>query len=211
MTKRDLTKEHKGLYRPSAKEACLVEVPPFTFLMIDGAGDPSTAPAYKAAVAALYALAYHLKFMVKKGPPPGIDYAVMPLEGLWRAHTPDPSQWHDRATWHWTMLIAQPEYVTPDLFETARTEVRKKKGLPEADAVRLETYAEGLVAQIMHIGPYSAEEPTIERLHTFIAAQGYTPRERHHEIYLKDPVRTAPERLETILRHPVAPTPPGPR
>src|SRR5689334_684835 len=121
----DYKKELKQLYAPSAKEPALVVVPPLHFLMIDGQGDPNSAPAYTAAVEALYALAYALKFMVKRGLS-SVDYGVMPLEGLWWGAGID---WHDpsqRASWQWTMMIMQPEHVTPDLFEQALAETRKK-------------------------------------------------------------------------------------
>jgi hypothetical protein len=197
----DYKKELKHLYAPSAKEPALVDVPPLHFLMIDGQGDPNTAPEYAAAVEALYALAYALKFMVKRRPA-GLEYTVMPLEGLWWGAGID---WHDagqRSDWQWTMMIMQPEHVTTELFTQALVETRKKKPGLTLERVRFERYDEGPAAQIMHIGPYAIEGPTVARLHAFIEQQGHTLRGKHHEIYLGDPRKTAPEKLRTVIRQP---------
>jgi hypothetical protein len=197
----DYKKELKHLYAPSAKEPALVDVPPLHFLMIDGQGDPNTAPEYAAAVETLYTLAYALKFMVKRGPT-GVDYTVMPLEGLWWGAGID---WHDagqRADWQWTMMIMQPEHVTAELFAQALAETRKKKPELALDRVHFERYDEGSAAQIMHIGPYAIEGPTVARLHAFIEQQGHTLRGKHHEIYLGDPRKSAPEKLRTVIRQP---------
>jgi hypothetical protein len=197
----DYKKELKHLYAPSAKEPALVEVPELQYLMIDGQGDPNSAPAYAAAVETLYALAYALKFMVKREQ--GVDYGVMPLEGLWWGQGID---WHDagqRADWQWTMLIMQPEHVTAALFEQALAPTRKKKPGLALDRARLERYDEGRAAQILHIGPYAIEGPTVARLHAFIEQQGHALRGKHHEIYLGDPRKTAPEKLRTVIRQPV--------
>lgn len=195
----DLKKDFKQLYNQSAKEVSVVDVPPMNFLMIDGAGDPNVSVEYQQAMEALFSLSYTLKFRVKKIT--GVDYAVMPLEGLW--WTDDPSQLVDKGLWKWTAMIMQPEFVTAELVAEALAEVREKKGLAALDRVRFETYHEGLSAQIMHIGPYDAEGPTIARLHSFIRESGYEPWGKHHEIYLSDPRRTAPEKLKTVLRQPV--------
>jgi hypothetical protein len=196
----DYKKELKQLYAPSAKEVVQVEVPPLHFLMIDGQGDPNTAPEYVTAVETLYALAYALKFKVKRGAS-GVDFAVMPLEGLWWGADID---WHDagqRTSWQWTMMIMQPEHVTAALFEQALAETKKKPALA-LDRVRFERYDEGLAAQILHIGPYATEGPTIARLHAFIEQHGRTLRGKHHEIYLGDPRKSAPEKLRTVIRQP---------
>jgi hypothetical protein len=198
----DYKKELKQLYAPSAKEPALVEVPRLHYLMIDGQGDPNTAPEYAAAVETLYALAYALKFMVKRGPL-AVDYAVMPLEGLWWGEGID---WHDagqRGNWQWTMMIMQPEHVTGELFQRALAETRTKKPALALDRARFERYDEGLAAQIMHIGPYAIEGPTVARLHAFIEQQGRSLRGKHHEIYLGDPRKTALEKLRTVIRQPV--------
>jgi hypothetical protein len=197
----DYKKELKQLYAPSAKAPALVEVPPLNFLMIDGQGDPNTTPEYAAAVETLYALAYALKFMVKRGSA-AIDYTVMPLEGLWWGTGVDWSDADQRGGWQWTMMIMQPEHITPGLFEQALAETRKKKPALALDRVRFERYDEGLAAQIMHLGPYAAEGPTIARLHAFIEQQGRVLRGKHHEIYLGDPRKTTPDKLRTVIRQP---------
>lgn len=201
MTKLDLKKELKHLYNPSAKEVTAENVPAFTFLMIDGHGDPNTAPGYTAAVEALYALAYTLKFKVKKSKG-GVDYTVMPLEGLWWVEDMAQFDINQKNNWQWTMMVLQPKYVTAKLFEEAKREVSEKKQLPALSRVRFEPYAEGWAAQILHIGPYSAEGPTVARLHEFIQQNGHTLSGKHHEIYLGDPRKTAPEKLHTVIRQP---------
>jgi hypothetical protein len=171
------------------------------FLMIDGAGDPNVSLEYQQAMEALFSLSYALKFRVKKSN--GVDYAVMPLEGLWWTNDPGQFSMSNKGIWKWTAMIMQPEYVTGELFAEALAEVRRKKDLVALDRVRFESYHEGLSAQIMHIGPYAAEEPTIARLHSFIRENGYELNGKHHEIYLSDPRRTAPEKLRTVLRQPI--------
>ncbi len=207
MTPRDMMKELKPLYAPSAKHAAIVEVPEITFVMIDGRGDPSTSEAYQDAIGALYGVAYTLKFTLKKSNPER-DFKVMPLEGLWWADEPAPSLAEvqvDRDSWNWTMMIAVPETIAEDEVMVARRAAARKHPSAALERLRLERLEEGLAAQIMHTGPYSEETPTIERLHEFVAEQGYELRGRHHEIYLGDPRRTAPERLKTVIRHPVRP------
>ncbi len=195
----DFMKLLKPFYAPPTKEPVLVEVPVMQFLMLDGRGGPEEAE-YELALGALYPMAYTLKFAVKKALQ--IDYGVFPLEGLWWMGDGQEFDPLSRSAWAWTAMIAQPEWVTPERVEEARAQVIQK-GSAKAAAVRLETFDEGLAAQVMHIGPYADEAPTIERLHAFIAAQGCRPRGKHHEIYLGDPRRTAPERLKTVLRQPV--------
>ncbi|MBZ0278756.1 MAG: GyrI-like domain-containing protein [Anaerolineae bacterium] len=204
MAKLDLKKQFKDLYQPSTQTPSIVTVPPLRFLMIDGTGDPNTAPAYTAALEALYGVAYALKFAVK-AQSPDQDYTVPPLEGLW--WVPDMRQFsmQDKTGWLWTMMIMQPEVVTAELVETTIEAVRHKKNPASLSGIRFEEFTEGQAAQIMHIGPYAAEAPTITRLHTFIAEKGYQLRGKHHEIYLSDPGRTAPDKLKTIIRQPVAP------
>ena len=204
----DLKAQRKDLYGPSARQPAIVEVPPMRYLMIDGEGDPNLAPAYRDAVEALYALSYAIKFSYKRGPA-ALDYVVMPLEGLWMlpdGHEPDgqPLTPERKATFAWTMMIRQPDDATAPLVEESRQEVARKKALPALPALRLETLLEGRAAQIMHLGSYDDEAPTIARLHAFIETQGYTLRGKHHEIYLGDPRRTAPEKLRTVLRQPIA-------
>ena len=205
MLQADLKTQLKSLYNPSADEPSLVDVPPLKYLMVDGTGDPNTSQEYRQAVEALYSVSYALKFMLKKEQ--GFNPSVMPLEGLW--WTPDMREFsvERKDDWLWTMMIAQPEEVTPALFERALAEARRKKPSPALDKLRLEEYHEGRSAQIMHIGPYAAEGPTVARLHAFIQDHGYTfdgtPRQKHHEIYLSDPRRAALEKMRTIIRQPV--------
>jgi hypothetical protein len=171
------------------------------FLMIDGAGDPNTAQAYQDAVNALYSLAYTLKFIVKKTQ--AVDYPVMALEGLWWADDMAEFSLANKAAWQWTMMIMQPELITPDLVARATQEAARKKPLPALRNIRFERYHEGLSAQIMHIGPYAAEAPTIEKLHRFIHDHGYALRGKHHEIYLSDPRKATPEKMKTVIRQPM--------
>jgi hypothetical protein len=198
----DLKKELKHLYNPSAKKIGVVDVPEMNFLMIDGEGDPNTSEEYREALEALYAVSYALKFMLKKGEA-AIDYPVMALEGLWWAEDMTRFGTGDKDAWKWTMMIMQPEFVTGKMVEEAKGEVERKKGpLPALTKMRFEAFHEGSAAQIMYVGPYSGEGPTIRRLHEFIAEGDHERRGKHHEIYLSDPRRTAPERLKTVIRQP---------
>jgi hypothetical protein len=199
----DYKRELKSLYAPPADKVVVVDVPALAYLMIDGAGDPNTAPAYAQAVEALYGLAYAVKFLVKRQG--GEDFTVMPLEGLWWAADMARFSVERKGDWQWTMMLMQPPPVTADLVEAARASAARKKAPAMLAEVRLATLIEGLAAQILHLGPYAAEAPTIARLHHFIDEQGYAPRGHHHELYLGDPRRTAPEKLRTIVRQPIAP------
>ena len=201
MSKIDFKKELKHLYRPSPKEFVVVDVPPMKFLMIDGHGDPNTAQEYQDAVEALYAVSYKLKFVSKKEL--GKDYVVPPLEGLWWAEDMETfTTARDKSAWDWTMMIMQPEWITQEMVEEAVKQV-EKKGLPALSKLYLETYHEGLAVQVLHIGSYDDEAPTIARMHAFIDENGYEPAGKHHEIYLSDPRKVAPEKLKTVLRQPV--------
>ncbi len=202
MAKIDLRKELKHLYKASAKEPVLVEVPPMDFLMVDGAGDPNAAGGFQEAVEVLYAVADALKSMLKLGKE-AIDYTVMHLEGLWQTEDVNGFSFGDKGSWQWTMMIMQPRFVTADHVARALKRVGEKKNPLALGNVRFEEFDEGLSAQILHVGPYDAELPTILRLHKFIEESGYEPRGRHHEIYLGDPRRAAPEKLKTILRQPI--------
>jgi hypothetical protein len=203
----DLVKQLKPLYAPSAKHPSIVEVPELSFIMIDGRGDPATSDAYQQAIEALYGVAYTLKFAFKKDDPER-DFKVAPLEGQWWADSNAPTMGElqaERDSWNWTMMIAVPDGVTAAEVAAALEAAARRRPLPASGRLRLERFEEGLAAQIMYIGPYADEAPTIERLHAFAAEQGYELRGRHHEIYLSDPRRTAPERLKSVLRHPVRP------
>lgn len=201
MKKIDLKKELKHLYHPSAKKVVRVDVPLFQFLMIDGQGDPNTSREYAEAVEALFSVAYTAKFMVKKGRQQ-IDYAVMPLEGLWWADDMSSFVANDRAQWKWTMMILQPSFVSEEVTKTAIAEVRRKKDLPAIDKLRFESFAEGICAQILHIGPFTEEGPTIMRVHQFIDSKGKLTG-KHHEIYLSDIRKAAPTKWKTIIRQPM--------
>jgi hypothetical protein len=199
----DHTKILGNLYNQSKKEISLVEVPPMNFLTIQGSGSPNQSQAYSDAVGALYAVAYKIKFSIKKGPL-ALDYKVMPLEGLWWAEDMRKFNLEERDNWLWQMMLMQPEEVTKQIFEEAREEVRRKKNPPRLDEVKFEAFEEGACAQIFHSGPYGeAEAPSIEKLHAFIHENGYALSGKHHEIYFNSPLRTAPEKLKTIIRQPM--------
>jgi hypothetical protein len=202
MPKVDLKKEFKHLYQPSAKDVARVEVPAFQFLMLDGQGDPNTSPEYAQAVQALFAVAYAAKFMLKKAAQ-GIDYAVMPLEGLWWADDMAAFGANDRSQWKWTMMIMQPPFVDARVIQAARLQARKKTALAALDALRLEVFAEGPCAQILHIGPFSHEGAAIQRVHDFIGQQRAEPAGKHHEVYLSDIRKADPSRWKTIIRQPM--------
>lgn len=202
MEKADLRKTLKSLYQPSAKQVVEVDVPAFTYLMIDGQGDPNTVPAYTHAVEALFAVSYATKFAVKRGPVQA-DYAVMPIEGLWWADDMTAFNAGDRSQWQWTMMIVQPDLVPAEVLVQAIADVRKKKPSPGLDRMRVERLAEGRCAQILHVGPFTEEGPTIERLHAWIDARGGR-RGKHHEIYLSDIRRADPAKWKTILRQPMS-------
>ncbi len=198
MQKIDLKKELKHLYQPSAKTVARVDVPALQFLMIDGEGDPNTSHEYAQAVEALFSVSYTLKFMIKKGPQ-AIDYAVMPLEGLWWADDMSSFANNERSKWKWTMMIMQPHFVESAVIQSAIEDVRRKKALPAVDRLRLETFAEGPCAQVLHVGPFSDEGLTIRRVHEFIGAKGALTG-KHHEIYLSDVRRADPAKWKTIIR-----------
>ena len=201
MLKVDFKKEMHELYAPTVRDFVVVEVPEMQFLMLDGHGDPNTAESYQDALAALYGVAYKIKFLSKKL---DLDYVVPPLEGLWWAESMDFFTTNrDKDTWSWTMMIMQPSWITPDMVYQAVKDVEKKE-LVALPLLRMETYSEGLSAQIMHIGSYDAETPTLKRLHeVWLPVNGFVENGKHHEIYLSDPRRTAPEKLKTVLRQPI--------
>jgi hypothetical protein len=205
MKKLELRKKYKDLYLPSAKKVVVVEVPDFQFAMIDGriekGQSPGTSPAFQEAMQALYGVAYTLKFMSKLRTKNAIDYPVMALEGLW---------WVENGTfdiakpdnWRWRAMIMQPDHITAELFAEALEKLRQKHPSPSVEKLRLERFQEGLSIQTMHIGPYATEPATLERMLAFAKENGYALRNEHHEIYLSDPRRAAPEKLRTVLRHP---------
>ena len=201
MGKIDLKKELRALYQPSAQTFQRVAVPSMQFLMVDGHGDPNSAREYKEALETLFPVAYKLKFLSKKELEK--DFVVMPLEGLWWSEDMESFVSRAKDSWDWTMMILQPEWITQDLFDAALDQL-EGKALPSAKRIRMERYDEGEAVQIMHIGPYDDEGPVLKELHeTYIPQNGLKMVGKHHEIYLSDPRRVAPEKLRTVLRQPV--------
>lgn len=198
----DIKKERKDLYQPKPGDFEIVEVPPLEFLMVDGHGDPNTSTAYREAIEALYAASYAVRAVAKTRL--GRVHTVGPLEGLWSADDPEAFRNRDKSAWDWTMIIAQPAWITAHLVEEGLVAARKKR-LPALDLIRFERYPEGRSVQILHVGSFDDEAPTIERLHReFLPANGFVATGRHHEIYLSDARKTEPARLKTILRQPVS-------
>lgn len=200
MDKIDLKNKLKALYKPAAKEVAEVDVPPFNFLMVDGEGNPNTSKSYKEAVEALYSVSYTIKFDLKRQKQS--DYVVMPLEGLWWADDLTSFNRDDKESWKWTMMIMQPPEVSEQMAKQAIASVQGKKGLPGLRKIRFEQFKEGRCAQIMHIGPFSVEGPAIQRVHEYISSRS-TLRGKHHEIYLSDIRKAAPEKWKTIIRQPM--------
>lgn len=205
--KLDLKQKFKTLYLPSAKTPALVTVPDFLFVRVDGAiekgFEPGNSPAFGQAMEALYGFAYTLKFASKLRKKNPIDYPVMALEGLWWVADGN-FDISVKDNWFYTVQIMQPPHITTEMFEEARAKLKTKKENPALDRVRLEHFEEGLCVQMMHIGPYATEPATVDKLRAFAHAQGYRFQNKHHEIYLGDPRRAKPEKLKTVLRHPVA-------
>jgi hypothetical protein len=201
MEKIDFKKELGHLHNPSAKEVVIVDVPRMNFLMVDGAGDPNTAQEYQDSIEVLYAVSYTLKFMIKKEKE--IDYGVMPLEGLWWTEDMTRFSVENKDIWKWTSIIMQTEYITQDFVNEALEQVKKKKNPPALSKVRFENLHEGLSAQVMHVGPYSAEGQTVEKIHNFVKESAYELRGKHREIYLSDPRKSAPEKMKMVIRQPV--------
>jgi len=197
----DIRKRLAKLYKPSARLPVLVKVPPMRFLMIDGKGGIG-AEGFQDAVKALYGLAYPVKFAAKKQL--HLVYPVMSLEGLyWNAEGGDDIELDDRDALSWRLMIMLPDAVGGDLVERTREKVASKKDLARLGDVRVQTFSEGPSVQILHVGPYADEAPTVRRLYEFAAEQGYEINGAHHEIYQSDPNRAAQEKLKTVLRYPV--------
>lgn len=196
-------KKSLDAYRARRDRFRIVEVPDLRYLMIDGHGDPNTAPAYAEAVEALYPVAYGLKFASKREL--GRDYVVMPLEGLWWAEDMDSfTVARDKSRWDWTLMIMTPDWIEQDLFEAAVRRAGAKGRLTRLADIRLESLSEGACVQTLHVGPYDDEAAALAGMHDeFLPGHGLRPAGKHHEIYLSDPRRVAPEKLRTILRQPV--------
>tara|TARA_B100000586_G_C20043911_1_gene398948 strand:- start:333 stop:944 length:612 start_codon:yes stop_codon:yes gene_type:complete len=203
MVKINYKKELKNLYSSSAKKVEVVEVPQMNFLMVAGEGDPNTSQSFQDAIDVLYPLSYTLKFIIKRGQI-GIDYGVLPLEGLWWAEDMSSFSVDNKENWKWTLMIMQPELVKKEMVAIAIEEVKKKKKPVALPLVRFESFAEGKVGQIMHIGPFSEEGPIVEKLHSFIKDNGSQRIGKHHEIYLSDIRRAAPKKWRTIIRQPMS-------
>ena len=203
MKKVDYKKKLKHLYGPSSKKIVIVEGPPMNYFKVDGEGGPA-AESYQQAIEALYGLSFTVKFDVKKGV--GLDYTVMPLEGLWGAKDITAFSADRKDEWQWKMMIMQPDHVPAKHVNAATKQLREKKNPLALDKIRFESYHEGPSVQILHIGPYDDEGPTIAQMHKFIDENGYQLHMKHHEIYLSDPRRSKPEKLKTVLRQPITKT-----
>ncbi len=204
MAKKDLSSELQALYFPSEKEPEMIKVPRMKFIAVDGKGNPNTSKDFQAAIGALYSVAYTAKFMLKKKDAKK-DFLVMPLEALW--WMPGKKDFFNagKDEWSWKAMIMMPANFTESVLKDTLEQLRKKgkdKELPGLKKLKLEEFEEGLSAQIMHIGPYAGERPTIEKLHKFILDNGKKLRGKHHEIYLGDPRRSKPEKLKTVVRQP---------
>jgi hypothetical protein len=199
----DLKKELRDFYHPSSQVVQKVDVPTLRFLKIDGHGDPNESSEYREAVEALFSLSYALKFRAKKAPLE-LNYVVMPLEGLWWADDMSSFTTGDRSSWQWTMMIVQPGFIDSELIEETRVSVAAKKNLPGLQRIRLESFTEGPCAQIMHVGSFSTEGPTIERVHRFIEESGHELSGKHHEIYLSDIRKADPSKWKTVIRQPMS-------
>lgn len=196
----DFRREYGELYFPSADTVTAVDVPAMNYAMADGAGDPNRSPSFRDALEALFGISYTLRFGLKKARV--AEYRVPPLEALWWSDSAGGFSPDRRGDWRWTAMIMQPPVVTAPRFERAREELRARRSPPGLSRVRLQRFREGRAAQVLHIGPYSTELPTIERVRAFIAEHGGRPFGKHHEIYLGDPRRSAPSRLKTVVRQP---------
>ena len=202
MQKIDHKKILKHLYKPSAKKIEIVKVPKMNFLMVDGKGDPNTSQEFQDAVEAIFGLSYTIKFMIKKSEM-AIDYAVMPLEGLWWVDDMSQFTMEDKSSWKWALMIMQPEIITPGLIKQGIEELHRKKNPEALPKIRFDSFEEGKSAQVMHIGPFSEEGPTVEKVHQFIEGNGFERRGKHHEIYLSDIRRGNPTNWRTVIRQPM--------
>lgn len=210
MDKLDYKKEYKDLYQPQTKPS-VIDVPEMIFIAVDGKGDPNTCEEYKTAMELLYGLSFTIKMSKMNGTQPEgyFEYVVPPLEGLWRQENTYGIDYSRKSDFIWTSMIRQPEFVTPEVFEAAKAALAKKKPHLDTTKARLMRFTEGLCVQLMHKGSYDDEPANIERLKKFAEENGYaedfSESRFHHEIYLSDPRKCAPERLRTVIRHPIRP------
>ncbi len=200
MEKLDLTKKYKSLYNPPKGVFTIADVPEFSFIMIDGEGDPNTSENFVGAVEILYGVSFTLKFLVKQEE--GRDFKVMPMEGLWWSDDMDSFKSGKKENWKWTLIIHQPDFITSGQFQAAVAKYNSKKKTDISDKVRFEKYREGVSVQTLYIGAYKDEGPVIAEMHDFIKAKGGKLHGLHHEIYLSDTRKTPPEKLKTVLRQP---------
>lgn len=208
MEKLDYKKQFKELYQPPTKPT-IIDVPEMIFFAVNGTGDPNTSPDYKEAMEILYGLSFTVKMSKMNGTQPEgyFDYVVAPLEGLWRQEGICGIDFSRKDSFIWTSMIRQPEFVTDAVFESAKAALSKKKPHLDLSKARLMRFTEGLCVQIMHKGIYDDEPESVEKMHRFAEENGYSEdfseSRLHHEIYLSDPRKCAPERLKTVIRHPI--------
>ena len=203
----DYKKTEKELYQPKTTPS-IIDVPEMVFIAVDGKGDPNTSAEYAAAVEVLYGLSYTIKMSSKSV----LEYVVPPLEGFWNVTDETfkggGAPITDKGKFEWTALIRQPVFVTEEVFERAKTTLAKKKPNLDMSRARLVKITEGLCVQVMHIGSYDDEPATIAAMDKYAVENGYAmdinDTRRHHEIYLSDPRKVAPEKLKTVIRHPIA-------
>jgi hypothetical protein len=204
----DYKKTEKDLYQPKTAP-CIISVPEMTFIAVEGSGDPNTSEAYKTALEALYGLSYSIKMSKMGGSAPMgyFDYVVPPLEGLWWLPNGGMADYSKKDSFCWISMIRQPEFVTPEVFECAKTALARKKPGLDLSKTRLVKIREGLCVHVMHIGSYDDEPATIAKMERYAVENGYvidiTDTRHHHEIYLSDPRKVAPEKLKTVVRHPI--------
>lgn len=197
----DWRKDLKTLYFPPTREVVEVDVPPLKYFTVVGEGDPNASKQFQSAVEALYSMSYTYKFMIKKVAPEK-DFKVGPLEGLWWNTDEGALVMGRKEGWRWKAMMLQPDFMDEALTEKMRTEAARKKDAPPLRSVFLETLEEGRSAQITYVGPWDRETEAIGRVHEFIRAKGGRPRSMHHEIYMSDPRRVAPDKLKTVIRQP---------
>ena len=203
----DFKKDRKDLYNPGTSPA-IVDVPEMLFIMVDGQGNPNTSKAYTEAMQLLYGLSYTIR--MNKAEEGYFEFVVPPPEGFWSLTDTSFKGGEaiaDKEQFLWTMMLRQPVFVTAQVFEAAKEKLHKKKPELDLSLARLEPYAEGLCVQVMHLGPYGAEPETVRMMERYREQRGFKPdfsgKRRHHEIYLSSPQKTAPEKMKTILRHPI--------
>lgn len=200
MEKLDLKKTLKPFFGAKATFE-IVQLPVAQYLMVEGSGNPNTSPLYQAAMELIYGVAYTIKFALKFAGRE--EFVVPPPEAIWWADDNNDFLTGNKDAWHWRLMLMMPDFVTDTDFDSAKVLLAQKKGVDTAK-IRLEPFDEGLVVQILYTGPYDQEGPTIRQMHEeFMPANGLVFNGYHHEIYLSDPRRVAPEKLKTIIRQPV--------